>query len=159
MVNTDAITRCGISMATGKLMWMLEGWEQAKELRQELKEEWSLLWRTKFDDEFRGEDVSHREFKKLFVDRGEIIFASRDFKPLSLREILEQHIGSVMAERVSPDPTLGGWQKFINDHITKRRKQRERPKVKVDLSQHQRKGGHGWLNRAKFRRKSINQSA
>ena len=136
---------------------MLEGWERAKELRQELKEEWSELWRTKYDDEVRGEDVSHRKFRKLFVDRGEIIHASRDFKPLSFREILEQHIGSDMAEKVSPDSSIGGWQKFIREHIPKRRVRRARPKIKVDQSQHQRKRGHGWLNKARFQRKIKDQ--
>ena len=133
----------------------LEVWERARELRRELKAEWADLWREKCDDAVRAEDVSQREFEKLFVDRGEIIYATRDYKPLSFREIFEQHIGSEMADKVSPDPAVGGWRKFISEHLSKpkRRKSRERLNVRVDLSQHQRKGGNGWLNKARIWRK------
>jgi len=134
---------------------MLEGWEQARELRRELKVEWADLWREKYDDEVRAEDVSQREFEKLFVDRGEIIYATRDYKPLSFREIVDHHLGSEMAEKVSPDPAVGGWRKFISEHLpkSKRMNKRERPGVKSDLTQHQRKGGNGWLNKARIWRK------
>ena len=133
---------------------VLEGWERARELRLELKVEWTELWRTKYDDDVRAEDVSRREFMKLFVDRGEVIYATRDYKPLSLREILDQHLGSELAEKVSPDPSVGGWRKFVREHIPKKpAKKRERPKIKVDLTQHQRKGGKGWLNKARIWKK------
>jgi len=133
---------------------MLEGWERARELRRELKADWARLWMTKYDDDVRAEDVSSKEFDRLFVDRGEVIFATRDYKPLSFRDILDKHIGSDMAGKVSPDPAVGGWRKFVREHLqnTKQAK-RERPRVKVDVSQHQRKGGHGWLNKARIWKK------
>jgi len=131
---------------------MLEGWERARELRRELKVEWVDLWRNKYDDAVRAEDVSQREFEKLFVDRGEIIFATRDYKPLSFRDIVDRHLGSEMADKVSPDPAIGGWRKFISEHLPKRGRQREQPEVKVDLSQHQRKGAR---IRRKIRRNRL----
>jgi len=133
----------------------LEGWERARELRQELKGDWAELWRMKYDDEVRAEGVSPEEYERLFVDRGEVIAATRDFKPLSFREILDRHIGQDMAGKISPDPSQGGWRKFAKDHIQKPKtvKKRERPNVKVDLTQHQRKGGAGWLNRARIWKK------
>ena len=138
---------------------MLEGWEQVRELRQELKTEWGELWRTKYDDEVMAEGVSPKEYERLFVDLGEIVYATRDFKPLSFREILERHLGSDVAGKVYPDPSVGGWRKFVKEHLRrhKRVKKRERPKVKVDLDQHQRKSGCGWLNRARIWKK-IRQS-
>ena len=133
---------------------MDEGWDRARELRHELKAEWADLWRTKYDDEVRAEGVSSDEFERLFVDQGEVIVATRDFKPLSFREILEAYLGSAVADRVAPDPMVGGWRKFIKENIPKPKPaQRERPKVEVDLSQQQRKGGHGWLNKARVWRR------
>ena len=134
---------------------MLEGWEEVRVLRQELKTEWAELWRSKYEDEVRAEGVSSSEFERLFVNLGEIIYATRDFKPLSFREILEKHLGSDLAAKVYPDPAVGGWRKFVKERMRthKPMEKRERPKVKVDLSQHQRKSGAGWLNRARVLRK------
>lgn len=126
----------------------------ARELKHELKAEWSELWSTKYDDEVRAEGVSCKEFNMLLVDLGEVIVATRDFKPLSFREILEARLGSDMAGRVEPDPAVGGWGKFVKKHLPKHKHvKRERPEVKIDLSQQQRKGGHGWLNKARIWRK------
>ena len=134
---------------------MLEGWEEVRMLRQELKTEWAELWRSKYEDEVRAEGVSSSEFERLFVNLGEIIYATRDFKPLSFSEILEKHVGTDLAAKAYPDPALGGWRRFVKEHIRthKPMEKRERPKVKVDLSQHQRKSGAGWLNRARVLKK------
>ena len=137
---------------------MLESWERARELRQELKAEWAQLWMTKYDDEVRAEGVSCDEFERLFVDRGEIIHATRDYRSLSFRDILEKHIGSDVAAKAYPDPAVGGWSKFVKEHLRRHKSvKRGRPKVKVDLSQQQRKSGSGWLNKARMRKK-IRQS-
>lgn len=130
---------------------MVEGWELARELKKELKAEWVELWKTKYYDEVMAEGVSNKEFERLFVDRGEVIVATRDFKPLSFKEILEKHLGSNLARKVNPDPAVGGWRKFARDNLkaSKPVKRRERPRIKIDLSQPQRKGGKGWLNKAR----------
>jgi len=135
---------------------VLEGWEKARELRRELKTEWAELWRTKYEDEVRAEGVSPKAYERLFVDRGEIIHANRDYKPLSFGEILGQNLGSDLAGKISPDPSVGGWRKFVKDHIRKLKpvKKRERPRIKVDLTQHQRKQGRGWLNKARIWKKT-----
>ena len=120
-----------------------------------LKADWANLWLTKHEDEIKAEGISVEDFKMLFVDRGEIIHATRDFRPLSFREILEKHVGSEDASRVDVDPNVGGWRKFAKQNFPARRRQskRERPKVNVDLSQHQRKAGKGWLNKARIYKK------
>jgi hypothetical protein len=120
-----------------------------------LKADWANLWKTKHEDEIKAEGISVEDFEMLFVDRGEIIHATRDYKPLSFREILEKHVGSEDASRVDIDPNVGGWRKFAKQNFPARRRQskRERPKVKVDLSQHQRKAGKGWLNKARIYKK------
>jgi len=134
---------------------MLEGWERARELRRELKGEWANLWKTKYDDNVRAEEVSSGKFERLFVDRGEIIYATRDYKPLSFREILDRHLGSDVAGKIDLDPAVGGWRKFARENLPRFRPSegRDRPGGKVDPIQHQRKGGRGWLNRARIRKK------
>ncbi len=132
---------------------MDEGLVRAREIRGELKADWAELWRTKRDDDVRAEGFSIRDFERLFVEHAEIIVATRDYKPLNFGEILERHLGSEYAERVDLDPRVGGWRKFARTHFQSKRMERERPKVGVDLSQQQRKGGAGWLNMARIRRK------
>ena len=134
---------------------MPSDWKFAHELREELKVEWKKLWRTKYDDRVRAEGISRSIFKKLFVDRGEVVAATRDYRPLSFREIMSRHLGPELSERVSPDPSIGGWRKFAREHLQLSRplERRERPEVKADLTQHQRKGGRGWLNKARIWKK------
>lgn len=134
---------------------MDERWLWIKELRMVLKADWSNLWRTKHEDEVKAEGISTKDYEKLFVDRGEIIHATRDYKPLSFREILENHIGKDDAAKVDINPKIGGWRKFAKQNFPAKhqRSKRERPKIKLDLSQHQRKGGDGWLNKARIFRK------
>ena len=132
---------------------MDEYWHRMKELRRSLKEDWEMLWLTKYEDENRAEGISSKDFDRLFVERGEVIHATRKFKPLSFRDILEKHLGSQDAAKIDIDPEVGGWGKFARTHFPAKSHQRERPMVKVDSSQHLRKGGAGWLNKARTRKK------
>ena len=134
---------------------MDDHWLWLKELRRVLKEDWAELWKTKHDDEVKAEGISVNDFEMLFVDRGEIIHATRDYKPLSFREILEKHVGQEDASKIDIDPKVGGWRKFANKNFPPRRQtnKRERPKQKVDLKQYQRKDGKGWLNKARIYKK------
>ncbi len=124
-----------------------------KELRRSLKEEWEELWLSKIVDGEKAEGISSKDFNRLFVERGEVIHATRNFKPLSFRDILEKHLGSQHAAKLDIDPKVGGWGRFSRTHFPAKSPQRERPMVKVDSSQHLRKGGAGWLNKARTRKK------
>lgn len=138
---------------------MDDHWLWVKELKQVLKADWARLWMTKREDEVRAEGFSLKNFEKLFVEKGEIIHATRDFKPISFREILEKHVGSEAAGRVDVDPKVGGWGKFARENFpakTAKQAKRKRPVIKADLSQQQRKGGRGWLNKARIFRKIRN---
>ena len=137
---------------------MDDHWLWVKELRRVLKADWARLWMTKGEDEVRAEGFSLKDFERLFVDKGEIIHATRDFKPISFREIFEKHVGSEAAGRVDVDPKAGGWGKFVRENFPVKTKpaKRERPTIKSDLSQQQRKDGRGWLNKARIFRKMRN---
>ena len=138
---------------------MEESWLKAKEVRRWLKIEWSDLWQCKHNDELKAEGIAVKDYSLLFVDRGEVIHAIRDYKPLSFREILEKNVGSEYASRVDLDPHVGGWRKFAKQNFpskTGRRHKAESTRaagIKYDLSQQQRKGGKGWLNKAKILKK------
>ena len=131
--------------------------QRAKQIRHWLKIEWVELWKNKHDDEITAEDISVKEYSLLEVDRGEVIHATRDYKPLSFREIYEKHVGSETASKVIVNPKIGGWGKFAKKHFSKkniRNPKREPPSIKFDVNQHQRKNGMGWLNNARIRRMS-----
>lgn len=133
---------------------MSERLTQVKKLYQEIKDEWKELWETRFDDKLLAEGISTKEFKRLFVDKGEVIVAHRSYKPLNFRDILEENIPSNLINRMYPDPAVGGWHKFSKTHFQAKKKKRKIPKIKFDTGQQQRKGGSGWLNRNRIYRKS-----
>ena len=141
---------------------MEESLQRAKELRRWLKIEWADLWKYKQDDEIQAEGVSVKDYSLLFVDSGEVIHATRDFKPVSFREVLERHVGSEDASRVDMDPRVGGWRKFARQNFPVKggkRVERRGAGIKWDLSQHQRKGGAGWRNKGRiWGKKKFNAS-
>jgi len=135
-------------------------WEHARELRLELRAEWDELWKLKCNDKFRAEGISSLDSERLFVEKGEVIYATKDYKPLSFREILERHLDSDIVYKIDTNPQVGGWRKFIKENIKNRKQKpfartrvREHTKIKNDLSQVQRKRGAGWLNKARIGKK------
>jgi hypothetical protein len=120
-----------------------------KEMVEELKLEWKKLWQDRFDDKVRAEGIANADYSSLFVERGTIIHATRDFKALAFREILEQH-QIVNGERyIPPSPHIGGWTKFVKTQI------KNQPPLWIRHSsycedrkerQHLKKHGRGWLH-------------
>ncbi len=121
-----------------------------KEFVEELKIEWKRLWIERLDDRVRAEGVAVNDYNGLFVDKGTVIHATRDFKALNFKEILEEH--KVMnAERyVPPDPHVGGWAKFVKTNITSQKTQRQRSQQlcseEKKEKQQLKKSGRGWLH-------------
>ena len=91
-----------------------------KELVEKLKVQWKLLWSERFNDKVRAEGVSVSDYASLNVERGTIIHATRDFKALSFKEILEQNVVENLDRVVQPDVDVGGWNKFVKTKITSR---------------------------------------
>ncbi len=89
-----------------------------KEKVEELKAEWKRLWKERFDDHERAEGVAITDYSSLFVDQGTIIHATRDFKALNFKEILESHKVENAERFIQPIPHIGGWNKFIKNEIT-----------------------------------------
>jgi hypothetical protein len=121
-----------------------------KEMVDELKVYWKKLWQERLDDKVRAEGVATDDYLKLFVEKGTIIHATRDFKALNFKEILEQNQIANADRFVPPPPQVGGWTKFVKTNITS---QRKRKNTRASLyredkkeKQQPKKGGRGWLH-------------
>jgi hypothetical protein len=122
-----------------------------KELVEELKRQWGTLWRERIDDKERAEGIANRDYEKLFVERGLVVVATRNFKPLSFAEVLERHKPSGMLGGIPPSPSVGGWGKFARNVLSKEKKFTKKmrpapPEPEPDRKQQLKKGGRGWLH-------------
>ncbi len=119
-----------------------------------VKEEWRQLWRERIDDKVRAEGLADRAFPLCFVERGTVIVATRDFKPLDLKEILRQNLVQNVDRVVGPPSSVGGWGKFartvLNNQMRRPRTcahALEEPRVDRGKNGQLKKGGRGWMHR------------
>jgi hypothetical protein len=123
---------------------------EKKQFIDEFKDEWKSMWRNRFDDRVRAEGIADKDYSLLSVDRGTVIIATRKFKLLDFKEILQQHDLSSIGQIIPPSPSVGGWGKFIRTALAAKNVKRQRrqapQKLNRDLSQQAKKGGRGWLH-------------
>ncbi len=123
-----------------------------KELVEEVKVQWKSLWRERVDDHVRAEGIANQDYSRLFVEKGTIIHATRSYKALSFKEVLEQNQILNAEWYVPPSPVTGGWGKFVRTHITSGTRHRSlnhesyEAEVRPQKSQ-LKKGGRGWLHK------------
>jgi len=122
-----------------------------KAMVEELRIQWKRLWQERLDDKVRAEGMATTDYCDLFVEKGTVIHATRDFKALNFKEILEQH-QIANAERYIPlSPNVGGWNKFIRTSVSsqqqRRRKRAELYREESRKKQQPKKGGRGWLHK------------
>jgi hypothetical protein len=130
--------------------WLTETMAQ-KDIIEELKLHWKNLWSQRIDDKVRAEGIADRDFSMLFVEKGTVIFATRDFKILSLREIVALHHIADVDRVIPPSPRVGGWGKFIKTAIVGQKRPGRVKRVMPDFGkekqrQQLKKGGRGWLH-------------
>ncbi len=122
-----------------------------KETVEEIRVQWRNLWQERVDDKVRAEGVATDDYSKLFIEKGTIIHATRDFKALSFKEILEANHLENPERFVPPCPHVGGWRKFVrtNLYISKPQKcKRALSHVEPEKEKQQLKnGGRGWLHK------------
>jgi hypothetical protein len=110
----------------------------------EVRGEWRRMWKERIDDRVRAEGIARQDYEKLFVERGTVVLATRNFKFLTLNGILEQH-KIVNADRFVPvSPYTGGWRRFGRAYAYKRLNDAPK-KAAVDKQRQLKKGGRGWL--------------
>jgi hypothetical protein len=122
---------------------------EMKEFIDELRGQWKDLWQNRIDDKVRAEGIAQHEYLDLFVERGTVIMATRDFRPLDFFDIVRQHLSFDAEKAVPPNNTTGGWGKFVRNKIRKNKTKTRRvisskPTHKKD--QQLKKGGRGWLH-------------
>ncbi len=121
-----------------------------KEIVDEIKIEWKKLWHERLDDKVRAEGIAIKDYSQLFIDKGTIIHATRDFKALSFRDILKEHEITNTERYIPPDPHIGGWTKFVKDNISSKRAPRinraDFYQKEKSEKQQLKKGGRGWLH-------------
>ncbi len=119
-----------------------------KELVEELKVEWKRLWRERIDDKVRAEGIAINNYDTLFIDKGTVIHATRDFKVLNFKDILQEHQIQNAERYIPPNPQVGGWNKFVKDNISKqnRKKQAAMFYEQKKEKQHLKQNGRGWLH-------------
>ena len=117
---------------------------------EETKAEWKLLWQSLIDDKVRAEGMADRSFSLLSVERGTVISATRDFKELSLKEILRSHEVENVEQVVGPHPSVGGWTKFARTVLNKQPRvhqfEAEKKPERQGKNAQLKKGGRGWLH-------------
>lgn len=123
-----------------------------KELVNSLKVEWKRLWVERLDDKVRAEGIAINDYSALFVDKGTVIHATRDFKALNFREILEKHQVDNAERYIPPSPSVGGWGKFVKNNITTKEQLRNRRAQVYRIEekkekQQPKKCGRGWLHK------------
>jgi hypothetical protein len=123
----------------------------SKEFVEEVKRHWKQLWRERIDDKVRAEGIANKDFSVLFVEKGTVIFASRNFRMPSLREILELHKVVDIEKIIPPNPQVGGWGRFIRTVIANKNASNRVNQARQYLNnnkkkQQLKKGGRGWLH-------------
>lgn len=124
--------------------------DEEDEFRRRLKEEWRRLWRERFDDKVRAEGVASQDYPLVLTDRGHVIFATREAKAPSFSDIIEYW--RAHGRVYSPDPSVGGWGRFIRTELKKlghsRAKEFRKDEPKDNGEKKQlKKGGRGWLHK------------
>ena len=124
--------------------------EERDKFRDKLKDEWVRMWRERFDDKMKAEGVVLKDYPLLFVDRGFVIFASRDAKTPSFSEIVSHWASQGMV--YSPNPVEGGWGKFIRMMVKDPRNSRARAHPEfhekpMAVQRQLKKSGRGWLHK------------
>lgn len=118
---------------------------------EELKKQWKRLWQERINDKVRAEGIAINNYSLLFVEKGTIICATKDYKSLNLKEIINQHQISNPDRYISINPQIGGLTKFIKKHFSNKYSQINSRKNFYPFSknenQHKRKNGRGWLHK------------
>ncbi len=121
-----------------------------KQFIEELKSQWKGMWRDRLDDRVRAEGIADKDYSLLSVDRGTVIIATRKFKLLNFKEILQQYDLSSVVQILSTDPSVGGWGKFMRTALAGQNVKRRRRLVPLEpdrsVGQQLKKGGRGWLH-------------
>jgi hypothetical protein len=117
---------------------------------ERVKLQWKQLWAKRLVDKRRAEGIASESYSELFIDKGTVIHATRNCKPISLGEILKQHKLPVPSN-LQVCPEEGGYGVFIKKNFQPKKNQAKQsdydspnnPKKNKQLK----KKGNGWLHK------------
>lgn len=138
---------------TGDSAFNQKGTKPAQHINHQIRKEWRELWDHKIEDKVAAEDVARRNYELLFVERGTVIQATKDYQPLDLREIREKNEKMLGVKLTQPNPQIGGWRKFSKDVLAKQTRWRSMPPRTRQQpsppasSPNRKKAGRGWLHK------------
>ncbi len=121
-----------------------------KELVETLKIQWKLLWTESFNDKVRAEAVSKKDYEILYLERGTVINATRNYKVLNFKDILEKHLIEQPDRFIQPNSNVGGWKQFVKTNISSNKPQKNNhasedvPKKQTTVQS--KKNRQGWLH-------------
>jgi len=122
-----------------------------REFLEALRKRWKSLWLDRIDDKVRAEGIANEDYDTLFIDKGTVIVATRNYKPPDFEEILERHAEDKQPGKVVvSNSRVGGWGKFVRDVVSKQKRFTKRgrpvPSQPEKKKQQLKKGGRGWLH-------------
>ena len=109
--------------------------QKNKELVENLLVQWKKLWYENINDTKQAEKIASNTYSSLFIEKGTIIHASRNFKIPSFKEIVRLNKIENGERYISPDPIVGGWTKFTKKYITSQKinKRNHKPTIQKNL--------------------------
>jgi hypothetical protein len=124
-----------------------------KTLIADLKKQWGSMWKDRLNDKLRAEGIAAEDYPQLFVEKGLIVTATRDFRPPTFTEIVKKHVPNP-EKYMPPDPSIGGWGRFVRTALSEKNRTSnsrrlnyvQESRKKVNRGQ-PKKGGRGWLHR------------
>lgn len=119
------------------------------EVVEELRAQWKQMWNERFDDKRKAEVISVNDYDTLKIERGTVIHATKDFKVLEFRELLDQHKIENPERYIQPDASAGGWNRFIKTKISNSKTSRKNLELNCTAKKtgpHVEKCSRGWLH-------------
>jgi len=122
-------------------------------IRHQIRCDWKNLWDNRIHDSSLAEDVASTNYDLLFIEKGTIIKATKDYRPPNLENIFERN-EKLLDVSFSPlNPKVGGWRKFSRDILSKQpRWSKASHRIEESLENNKnnclaKKGSRGWLHK------------
>jgi hypothetical protein len=112
----------------------------------DLKKQWESLWEDRLVDKKIAEATASRNYPDLFIDKGTVLHATRNYKVPCLEEIISKH--KLSLDLLPPTPQIGGYGVFIRKYISDGTRQSKNSQLKdksSDISKLQKKKEWKWM--------------
>ena len=92
-----------------------------------------------------AEGVAVQDYRQLFIDKGTVIHATRNYQTFNFEDILKKNV--ISNRYLVANPDVGGWAKFAKTYLTNVPvKTAPSAPARKKAKQQQKKNGRGWLH-------------